>query len=193
MSEPRTLSLQDPQALAERWFALAVADDLPALTRVAAVSKRRLEAAKAVMRVDAVRYEAFVQALLRGLGDPRPRLRFECAHALDQFGDERCRGPLAALLDDPVPRVRWMAMHALSCHACGEGTVAHDPAVRARITRAALEDPSIQVRRHAAVALGLNGDAAAADSLRKLASAGADARLKRNAAWALSRLAATRS
>ena len=177
----------DAVDLAKHWFALAVADDLAMLTQALQVAKRRLEAAKAVMKRTPSPYAAFLQTLLGGLADPRPPIRFECAHALDQFGDARCRPLLAALLGDPVPRVRWMAMHALSCHACGEETVSDEPAVKAAIARAALEDPSIQVRRHATTALGLNGGAEAAAVLRTLLACETDATLRRNAVQALRR------
>ena len=50
-----------------------------------------------------------------------------------------------------------MAMHALSCHACGEKPGALEDAIRDRIITAATSDPSPQVRRHAAVALGRKG------------------------------------
>jgi hypothetical protein len=170
--------------LAARWFALAREGDLPGLMKSMAVKKRQLEAARALMRAQAGAYEAFVQAILAGLADRRPRVRFECAHALDQFGDARCVAPLAALMDDKVPRVRWMAMHALSCHACGEDTVSPDPAIAARIARAAMEDASPRVRRNAAVALGLAAAPASAPVLRVLTRE-ADPKLRRMARWAL--------
>src|SRR5579872_1560294 len=145
----------DAQTLAERWFALAAEVELGPLFHALAVGKRRLEAARDAMRVDAPRYAAFQAALVRGLAARRPRERFEAAHALDIFGDASTRRRLAPLMDDPVPRVRWMAMHALSCHACGEKPDALEAEVRARIARAAKSDPSPRVRRHASVALTL--------------------------------------
>jgi HEAT repeat protein len=141
--------------LAAAWFALAEASALPELTRALAVAKWRIEAARDVMREESERYAAFQAALVDGLSSARPRLRFECAHALDIFGDTSTRAPLTALMSDPVPRVRWMAMHALSCHACGEKPDALEAEVRARIGDAARLDPSPRVRRQAAVALSL--------------------------------------
>ncbi len=141
--------------LAAAWFALAEAGALPELTHALAVAKWRIEAARDLMRQERRRYAAFQAALVGGLASPRPRLRFECAHALDIFGDASTRTPLTALMSDPVPRVRWMAMHALSCHACGEKPDALEAEVRARIGEAARADPSPQVRRQAAVALSL--------------------------------------
>lgn len=146
-------NLRDARTLAEAWFALAAAGDLGRLAHALAVGKGRKEAARALMQRDPERFRAFQQALIVGLTSPRPRTRFECAHALDTFGDTSTRAPLARLLDDPVPRARWMAMHALSCHACGDKPAALEDPLRERIAAAALSDPSPKVRRHAAVAL----------------------------------------
>jgi hypothetical protein len=145
----------DAEALAERWFALAKARDLRGLARSMAVGKGRLHATRIVMERLPERYVTFQQALVSGLASPHSRVRFECAHALDQFGDEATRPALARLMDDQVPRVRWMAMHALSCHACGEKPDTLETTVRERIIDATANDPSPRVRRHAAVALGL--------------------------------------
>ncbi len=132
-----------------------------------------------------VAYRGFVELFLAGLGHRTARVRFGSAHALDQFGDERCREPLVRLMEDPVPRVRWMAMHALSCHACGGGAAGLDAEVEARIIQAANHDPSIKVRRHAAGALGLGRGAQAAPVLRALLETETDAKLRNMAAWAL--------
>ena len=148
-------NLRDAATLAQGWFAFATAGDLRRLGLALAVGKDRKEAARALMQRDAERYRAFQQALVAGLESPRPRTRFECAHALDTFGDASTREPLARLIDDPTPRVRWMAMHALSCHACGGKPAALEDRVREKIAAAALCDPSPKVRRHAAVALTL--------------------------------------
>ncbi len=175
----------DARALAERWFALARDGDLPALLRSTAIGKARLEAAREVMRVDPLAYRGFVELFLAGLAHRTARVRFGSAHALDQFGDERCREPLVRLMEDPVPRVRWMAMHALSCHACGGGAGGLDAEVEARIIAAANHDPSIKVRRHAAGALGLGRGAHAAPVLRALLETETDPKLRNMAAWAL--------
>ncbi len=184
-TDRKTTGKADAQALARSWFTLAEAGDLLALLAALSVRKRAMEAAREVMKADPARYAAFVQMFVAGLADRRPRVRFEAAHALDQFGDARCRSSLADLMDDPVPRVRWMAMHALSCHACGEETVSPDPAVEARIAAAALTDPSIRVRRNAAGALGLARRPSAVPTLRRLLAAETDAKLRNMAAWAL--------
>lgn len=182
-------AVSDAEALGERWFSLAEAGDLAALGRAFAIGKTRTHAAREVMRRDPARYQAFVQVLIDGLASRRAPIRFALAHALDTFGDDRCRPHLIALMEDPVPRVRWIAMHALSCHACGEKPAALEPEVGARIVRAALGDPSIKVRRHAVISLGLAG--ARGDLLRELAASDPDAKLRRNAEWALTQMPKT--
>jgi hypothetical protein len=182
-------SASDAEQLAERWFKLAEAGDLAALVASFVIGKARTEAAREVMRGDKARYASFVAALIGGFADRRARIRFECAHGLDTFGDDRCRPHLIPLMEDPVPRVRWMAMHALSCHACGDKPAALEAEVGARIARAAVDDPSIKVRRNAVVALGLAG--AGADLLRELAAGDADFKLRRNAEWALTQMPTT--
>ena len=138
----------DAETLAELWFQLSEVEDLRPLNRALAVGKRRLEAAREVMRRTPNRYARFQEALARGLASRRARERFECAHALDSFGDAAHREALAALMDDPVPKVRWMAMHALTCHACNDKAALERPLL-ARIEAAASSDPSPRVRRHA--------------------------------------------
>jgi hypothetical protein len=186
VAEATVPAVSDAEALADRWFSLAEAGDPAALARAFAIGKTRTHAAREVMRRDPARYRAFVQFLLDGLASRRAPVRFSMAHALDTFGDDRCRPHLIALMEDPVPRVRWIAMHALSCHGCGEKPAALEPEVGARIGQAAIGDPSIKVRRQAVISLGLAG--ARADLLRELAASDPDARLRRNAEWALTQM-----
>jgi len=181
-------SATDAEVLAERWFALADAGALPALSRALAVGKRRIEAARAVMRRQPDRYRRFRHALVRGLGARQDRTRFECAHALDTFGDISTRYALVPLMEDSVPRVRWMAMHALSCHACGEKPDALEADIRARIVEAAERDPSPHVRRHAAGALAAAGDASAVPALRAMLARERDPKVLRGIGWALREL-----
>ena len=184
----RAEAIADAEQLAALWFALADARELAALGRAMAVSKARLHAARLAMERQPERYGAFQQALVDGLRSERSRVRFECAHALDTFGDASVRPALARLMDDPVPRVRWMAMHGLSCHACGEKPGALEAEIRERIIDAATHDPSPQVRRHAAVALGLAHEAAGAPVLDAMLSRESDAKTQRMAAWARAEL-----
>jgi HEAT repeat protein len=177
----------DAAALAERWFALARSENLQELVAALAVGKARMLAARDVMQRERAHYDAFLDVLLAGISNTNPRIRFECAHALDSFGDTRCREPLTRLMDDPVPRVRWIAIHALSCHACNEASCVDDPSVHARIAQRALSDASIQVRRHAAGALGMIAAPATVDALRAIIARDTDPGLLRAARWALSR------
>ncbi|HEY1427625.1 MAG TPA: HEAT repeat domain-containing protein [Caulobacteraceae bacterium] len=184
----RTEMMADAEQLAALWCGLAENRDFASLGRAMAVSKARLHAALTVMAGQPERHSAFQQALVAGLAAPQSRVRFECAHALDQFGDDGVRPALARLMDDPVPRVRWMAMHALSCHACGEKPGALEAEIRERIIDAAAHDPSPQVRRHAAVALGLAHETAGAPVLDAMLSREPDPKTRRMAGWARAEL-----
>jgi hypothetical protein len=178
---------EDAVALSEQWFALAELDSPRSLNKAMCVGKGRLEAAREVMRGDAARYLAFQQALIRGLASTA-RDRFECAHALDIFGDESTRAPLVPLMDDPVPRVRWMAMHALTCHACGAKPAILDVQIRARIIEAARSDPNVRVRFHAAHALAAAGEISAIPVLREVLARETNAKVVRGVTWALGEL-----
>jgi HEAT repeat protein len=177
----------DAETLAEQWFALAELDSPRSLNRALAVGKARIEAAREVMRGDPGRYRAFQLALIRGLGSSA-RDRFECAHALDLFGDASTRRALVPLMNDPVPRVRWMAMHALSCHACGEKPGALEVDIRERVIEAARSDPNVRVRFHAATALALAHEASAVPVLREMLARETNAKVLRGVTWALSEL-----
>jgi hypothetical protein len=185
---PKSAAVLDAETLAERWFELAESGNLRALVRALAIGKRRKEAARAVMQASPSRYVAFQLALVGGLASPRDRIRFECAAELDQFGDASTREPLARLMEDGVPRVRWMAMHALSCHACGENAGPLEGPIRERIVAAALGDPSVHVRRHAAVALALAHETSAAPVLSQMLERETDRRLRVGVTWALAEL-----
>ena len=79
-------------------------------------------------------------------------------------------------------------MHALSCHACGEKTGPLEDPVRERIIAAALGDPSVHVRRHAAVALALAHETSAAPALSQMLERETDRRLRVGVTWALGEL-----
>jgi HEAT repeat protein len=57
-------------------------------------------------------------AVVEGVGDPNPRVRWWCLQVLDHVPDPRAIGHIAGALADPVPRVRRNAVHALGCVAC---------------------------------------------------------------------------
>jgi HEAT repeat protein len=97
--------------------------------------------------------EAF-DALVEGLSDPNPRVRWWCVPLLDHVPDGRAVAAVARALDDPVPRVRRNAAHALGCVACKPdwdgGLPAH---IVARLERLATSDPNAKVRAQALYAL----------------------------------------
>ena len=186
--ERREARRSDAHTLAEEWFRLAAAGDADALAHSFAVGKCRLLDARHVMQRDTERYAVFLQALIRGTSHANPRVRFECAHALDSFGDARCHDALVRLMDDPVPRVRWIAMHALSCHACNDASCLDDDAVHRRIAQSAISDESIQVRRHATAALGMSRTRSGLDAVRTILANDDDPALLRAARYALARI-----
>lgn len=59
-----------------------------------------------------------MQALIDGLRDPSPQVRWWCVQLIDHLPDARALDALVPVLDDPVPRVRRNAAHALGCVAC---------------------------------------------------------------------------
>jgi HEAT repeats len=90
-----------------------------------------------------------VDILLRGAEHPNPRIRFECAHAMDWLADERCLPILLRLVNDPVPRVRWIAMHSLVCDDCKLTPLPSSAEVLPLLTSKATSDPNARVRRQA--------------------------------------------
>jgi HEAT repeat protein len=59
-----------------------------------------------------------MSALIDGLRDPSPQVRWWCVQLIDHLPDDRALDALVPVLDDPVPRVRRNAAHALGCVAC---------------------------------------------------------------------------
>lgn len=92
-------------------------------------------------------------ALIEGLSDPHPRIRWWCVQILDHVPDERALWAVAPLLDDPVDRVRCNAAHALGCVGCKRTA---DPRLSdelmEKLAKVAQSDPSPKVRREAAKA-----------------------------------------
>lgn len=97
-------------------------------------------------------------------------------------------GPLRQLVDDPVPRVRRMALHVLSCDVCKLAPLPADDDLVALVIDRALADPSIQVRRHATVALGSGHcDTRVEHVLETLATQETDPAIRREARHAVRR------
>ena len=91
-----------------------------------------------------------IDALITGLGDPHPQVRYWCAAVLDHATNERAVLAVVPLLDDPVDRVRRMAVHALGCVACKPAGSAELPDdLMERLAGMAETDPNAKVRREA--------------------------------------------
>lgn len=180
----------DQQEWARRVVALAERGDTEALAReFARMPLRDILAVRALVAQQGT-YAVVVDALLDGLSHADSRVRYNCAHALDHFADDRCLVPLRRLLDDPVPRVRRMALHVLSCDRCKLAPLQPDDDLSAALIERALADPSINVRRHAVVALGSDcgrHDEQAVAALETLIAQECDPAIRRNARWALRR------
>jgi HEAT repeats/HEAT repeat associated with sister chromatid cohesion len=173
------------QELGEQIRELAERQDVASLVARLCLPLRDILAVRALL-VELGSHPALVDALLKGLEDPRPRVRHDAAHLMDHLADERCTEPLRRLLSDPVPRVRRAALHSLSCDRCKLAPLPANDDVVAILIERALTDPSIQVRRHAAG--GLAGDcydARAVAALEGLLARETDPTLLRNARWAL--------
>jgi HEAT repeat protein len=126
--------IDDPVALDEL---LAVATGPN--NRLRAVATRALGQSRPALRVTA--------ALLRGLADPDPWVRYYACQSLGRLGVDTATPAIARLLDDPAGQVRVAAIEALS-HLPGEIAFA---ALR---DAAAAADPD--VRRAALVGLGIS-------------------------------------
>jgi hypothetical protein len=98
-----------------------------------------------------------VDVLLRGAEDRNPRIRAECAHAMDWLADDRCASVLLRLADDPVPRVRWFAIHSLACDDCKLAPLPGCPDVIPLLVSRAKDDPSERVRQRASETLRRGG------------------------------------
>ncbi len=125
-----------------------------------------------------------MDAVLRGLSHPNPRVRRGCADFLDHNGDDLCIPALSEALHDPVPYVRRQAVHSLACQRCKSSPI-HVDAV-AHLIDAARSDPSIRVRREAVSGLGMQPrDERAIPVLQALLSGATDRMLRKLAHQAL--------
>ena len=126
------------------------------------------------------RLHLLVNGLLLGLEHGRPKVRADCAGALDHFADERCAEPLRRLLSDPVPKVRRMALHSLSCDACKLAPLEVTGDLVAQLIEMTLHDSSIRVRRAALGNLGAScADPRALKVLEKIVSSESDIEMVR--------------
>jgi HEAT repeat protein len=98
--------------------------------------------------------DAAMDAVIEGLADPNPRVRWWCIQVLDHVPDPRALDAIATMLADPIPRVRRIAAHALGCVACKRDSEGVLPAgMTEALTRLAENDPNAKVRNEAALAL----------------------------------------
>jgi HEAT repeat protein len=126
-------------------------------------------------------WAALVDLLIAGLAHPNPAVRCSCAHDLDTFDDGRGAAALAPLIDDPVPRVRTMAMHALVCDACKTAPRPWAEDICRRVAAHALNDVSVNVRRHAVVHIARCDPSLAVETLRSVLERETDERARRQA------------
>ena len=97
---------------------------------------------------------AAFDAVVDGLADKNPRVRWWCVQVLDHVPDPRAVEAIVSLLDDPVPRVRRNAAHALGCVACKPAwSGARSAPVTEKLFELATQDPNMKVRSEAAYAL----------------------------------------
>jgi HEAT repeat protein len=102
----------------------------------------------------AVLNESAFSAVVEGLNDPNPRVRWWCVQTLDHVPDPRAVAAVAELLDDPVARVRRNAAHALGCIACKpEWNGVLPTTTTAKLLQLAATDVSMKVRAEASHAL----------------------------------------
>ena len=124
------------------------------------------------------------EAVRSGLTHAHPKVRQWCAALLDHHADEGCVPDLLRLLDDPVADVRRHALHSLGCQPCKPAPLRID-VVPLLCARARL-DASVRVRRAATHLLGCQPpDGRARVVLRALVAGDPDAKVRRNALWAL--------
>jgi HEAT repeat protein len=126
-----------------------------------AVKAERLEAMRALMgavtatemRRSITKPETYA-ALVEGLDDPSPQVRYWCVALLDHLPDRDIVDAVTPMLDDPIPRVRRITAHALGCTGCRPACplTVPEPVVD-RLTLMAETDPNAKVRREARLTL----------------------------------------
>jgi HEAT repeats len=164
--------------LADELLALASSDIVALAARMAIPLRDILEVRAYLLETKSLRL--LVDGLLRGLEHSRPKVRADCAGALDHFADERCAEPLTRLLSDPVPKVRRHALHSLSCDACKLVPLKVTGDLVAKLIEMTLHDPSIRVRRAALGNLGAScGDPRALKAVSEIVSSESDVEMVR--------------
>lgn len=112
--------------------------------------------------------DAVTSLIVKGLEHPNAKVRYECAHLLDSYGDDRCVPTLTRLLEDPVPRVRAIALHSLVCDACKLAPMHSRPNRLALTIDWASNDRHRRVRQEATRVLSESNEPEALAALRKL-------------------------
>ena len=112
--------------------------------------------------------DAVTSLIAKGLDHPNAKVRYECAHLLDSFGDDRCVVMLTRLLEDPVPRVRAIALHSQVCDACKLTPLQARPDLLALTSDWARNDPHRRVKQGATRVLAESNQPEAMVALRNL-------------------------
>ena len=93
-------------------------------------------------------------ALIRGVSDPYPPVRFGCLGLLDHLPDPSVVPAICVALDDPVPRLRRLAAHSLGCGLCKPSwDGALPPEAVSKLADMASSDDNAKVRAEARSAL----------------------------------------
>jgi HEAT repeat protein len=131
--------------------------------------------------------DAGMEAVMRGLSHPHPRVRRGCAEFMDHHGDDRCVVALLhAARHDPIAYVRRVAIHSYSCQRCKASPLGGD--MVAPLIERALSDGNMRVRREAVYGLSVQlPDARAAAVLKTILEQETDRDLLRGARYALQR------
>jgi HEAT repeat protein len=140
-------------------------------------------------------YQALVElgdvalpAIRAGLGHGHWQVRKWSAMVLDRVADAESLAALVPLLRDPKADVRLWAVHSLACDHCKDDVACPVDAVPHLIERIQL-DPSIRVRRMAAIMLGTDFVDVRALPVLKALLAETDEKLRHHARRGLERLA----
>ncbi len=131
--------------------------------------------------------QAGIDAAIWGLSHPKVSVRRGCADFMDHHGTDRCFAPLQwVALHDPAPSVRRVAVHSAGCQRCKQCPLTGD--LVGLLVQVALSDTNRRVREQAIGGLRYQPqDQRAIEALKKILSAEANPRLRREAHHALKR------